>query len=69
MRALLDEHPEVRHIKVEDGPGQALGRSFSVRLWPSLVFLREGVVQRKLARPGASELKEAFAQLAPRGAK
>ena len=34
-------HPEVRHLKVEDGPGRPLGRSFRVKLWPTLVFLQD----------------------------
>src|SRR5471030_2636027 len=33
-------HPGVRHHKIEDGPGRALGRSYQVKLWPTLVFLR-----------------------------
>ena len=59
----LARHPEVRHFKVEDGPGRKLGRSFRVKLWPNLVFLRDGQVVRQLARPGAGELEEAFAAL------
>jgi len=59
----LREHPQVRHLKVEDGPGRPLGRSFRVRLWPSMVFLKDGVVVRQLARPSDAELKEAFAAL------
>ena len=31
-----------RHIRVEDGPGQPLGRSFRVKLWPTLVLLKDG---------------------------
>jgi len=64
VSSLLREHPQVRHVKVEDGPGRRLGRSFRVKLWPSLVFLRDGVVVRQLARPSDAELKEAFAALA-----
>jgi thioredoxin 1 len=64
---LLRGHARVRHIKVEDGPGQALGRSFNVRLWPNLVFLRDGVIVRQLARPGASDLRSAFQALADSG--
>jgi thioredoxin 1 len=60
VAALLRERPEIRHIKVEDGPGLPLGRSFRVKLWPNFVFLKDGVVVRQLARPGASELKQAF---------
>ena len=58
---LLAQHPDVRHIKVEDGPGRKLGRSFQVRLWPNLVFLKDGVLVRQLARPTAADLQEAFA--------
>ena len=61
---LLARHPEVRHVKVEDGPGRRLGRSFRVRLWPNLVFLKDGQVVRQLARPGAAEMREAFGALA-----
>jgi thioredoxin 1 len=60
---LLDRHPQVRHLKVEDGPGRPLGRSFKVRLWPNLVFLRDGQVVRQLARPGHDQLDEAFREL------
>lgn len=63
VAALLDRHPQVRHVKVEDGPGQPLGRSFAVRLWPNFVFLRDGRVVRQLARPSHDQLDEAFAAL------
>jgi thioredoxin 1 len=63
VAALLDQHPQVRHIKVEDGPGRPLGRSFKVKLWPSLVFLRDGQLVRQLARPGYEQLDEAFRAL------
>ncbi len=63
IAAVLDRHPEVRHIKVEDGPGRKLGRSFRVKLWPTLVFLKEGAIVRQLARPTEEELEEAFAAL------
>jgi thioredoxin 1 len=47
----LAGHPRVRHLKVEDGPGLRLGRSFKVKLWPTLVFLRDGSEQARLVRP------------------
>lgn len=60
----LDEHPKVHHIKIEDGPGQRLGRSFKVKLWPTLVLLKDGVVQMQLVRPtDAAELKDALRQI------
>jgi thioredoxin 1 len=39
LAALLQKYPELRHVKVEDGKGRPLGRSFRVKLWPTLVFM------------------------------
>lgn len=47
----LAPHAALRHIKVEDGPGQALGRSFRIKLWPTLVLLREGQEVARVVRP------------------
>jgi thioredoxin 1 len=47
----LGAAPGVRHLKIEDGPGRALGRSFRVKLWPTLVFLRDGVELARVVRP------------------
>lgn len=47
----LAAHPGVRHLQVEDGPGRALGRSFGVTLWPTLVFLHDGQERQRLVRP------------------
>ncbi|HZQ60346.1 MAG TPA: thioredoxin family protein [Casimicrobiaceae bacterium] len=47
----LDQHPAVQHIKIEDGPGRRLGRSFGIKLWPTLVFLRDGKEESRLVRP------------------
>jgi thioredoxin 1 len=58
LAALLDEYPAVRHVKVEDARGRPLGRSFRVKLWPTLVFLRDGRVLRQVARPGPDEVRE-----------
>ena len=46
----------VRHIRVEDGSGRPLGRSFHVKLWPTLVFLRDGQEVERLVRPLAPAL-------------
>jgi thioredoxin 1 len=57
-------HPAVQHIKVEDGPGRALGRSFKVKLWPTLVVLQDGQEVARVVRPRqAQELDEALAQV------
>lgn len=59
-------HPAVRHLKIEDGPGRPLGRSFGVKLWPTLVFLRDGVEVARVVRPADARQIEAdgFAALA-----
>src|SRR5213593_2019844 len=51
IAAAFANHPQVRHIKIEDGSGRALGRSFGVKLWPTLVFLRGGEEIARLVRP------------------
>ena len=60
VASLLRAHPEVRHLKVEDGPGRPLGRSYRVKLWPNFVFLRDGQVVRQLARPAPKDLEAAM---------
>lgn len=49
----LDERPALRRIWVEDGPGQPLGRSFGIKLWPTLVVLRDGREVARVVRPHA----------------
>ena len=44
-------HPGLQHIKVEDGPGRRLGRSFAVKLWPTLIALHDGVEVGRVVRP------------------
>ncbi|MES2718060.1 MAG: AMP-binding protein [Pseudomonadota bacterium] len=51
VEAALAAHPGLRHLRVEDGPGRALGRSFGVKLWPTLVLLQDGQEQARLVRP------------------
>jgi thioredoxin 1 len=46
--------PQVRHLKFEDGSGRPLGRSFRVKLWPTLIFLRDGAELARLVRPQSS---------------
>ena len=60
----LAAHPRVRHIKIADATGKRLGRSFGVKLWPTLVFLRDGKESARLVRPhGAGAIREALAQI------
>lgn len=65
VTAALREHPQVRHLKVEDGPGRPLGRAFGVKLWPTLVFLKDGKEVARLVRPdGAGAVQQAMARIA-----
>jgi thioredoxin 1 len=60
----LAQYPNVQHRWVEDGKGKPLGRSFRVKLWPTLVFLRDGKEVARVVRPKqATELNEAFERL------
>ncbi|MES2610736.1 MAG: thioredoxin family protein [Pseudomonadota bacterium] len=51
IEGALKDRADVAHIKVEDGPGQRLGRTFGVKLWPTLVFLKDGKEVERLVRP------------------
>lgn len=63
IREALADQPDVRHLKIEDGSGRPLGRSFRVKLWPTLVFLRDGQEVGRLVRPQlAGPIREALAQ-------
>lgn len=49
-------HPQLRHLKFEDGPGRPLGRSFKVKLWPTLIFMKDGVEVARVVRPDSPEM-------------
>lgn len=60
----LARHPRVRHLKIADASGRRLGRSFRVKLWPTLVFLSDGKEAARLVRPGdAREITDALARI------
>ena len=62
----LQEHPAVRHVKVEDGSGRPLGRSFGVKLWPTLVLLKDGKEVGRLVRPSSLDaVRQALEQIDP----
>lgn len=64
MADLLGKNPQVRHIRVEDGKGKPLGRSFRVKLWPTLAFMKDGRVLSQAVRPSSEEIAEGFDELA-----
>lgn len=65
-RAMIDrvlaEHPDARHIWIEDGKGKRLGRTFGVKLWPTLIVLRDGREVARVVRPtGEAAVRALFA--------
>jgi thioredoxin 1 len=64
LASALADHPRVRHIKIADGSARPLGRSFNVKLWPTLVFLRNGRETARLVRPRVeSAIREALERI------
>lgn len=64
LAAAFADHPLVRHLKIEDGKGRSLGRSFRVTLWPTLIFLSHGKEIVRLVRPSdESSIRQALAQI------
>jgi len=56
-------YPAASHVKVEDGPGRPLGRSFRVKLWPTVVVLRDGHEVARVVRPvDAGAVSDALAK-------
>lgn len=66
LAAVMPSYPEVRLIRVEDGRGRPLGRSFGVKLWPTLVFLRDGEEVGRAVRPGPGEIAAGLSALVAR---
>jgi thioredoxin 1 len=65
LDTLLEEFPDVKYIWVEDGKGKPLGRSFRVKLWPTLVFLRDGRIVQQVARPNPAEVRQGLEAISP----
>ena len=60
----LKRHPEVRHLRIEDGKGRRLGRSFAVKLWPALIFMKDGQeVARVIRATTQPEVDAGFSKL------
>lgn len=49
------EHAGIDHLRVEDGRGRPLGRAYRVKLWPTLVLLRDGREIARVVRPRAPD--------------
>jgi thioredoxin 1 len=58
------DYPNVTRIKIEDGKGRPTGRSFGVKLWPTLIFLSDGHELARVVRPDdAGVVSQALAEL------
>lgn len=44
---------DIAHLKIEDGKGRPAGRAFTVKLWPTLILLRDGSEVARVVRPTA----------------
>lgn len=63
VQALIGQ-PLLPHIKIEDGKGRRLGRTYAVKLWPTLIFLLDGREVTRLVRPQqVKDIVEAFNRL------
>jgi thioredoxin 1 len=63
----LAARPGVRHLKIADANGRPLGRSFAVKLWPTLIFLKDGKETARLVRPRHAEaIGEALGRISAR---
>lgn len=68
IKDALGGYPEIEHIKVEDGKGKPLGRSYKVKLWPTLIFLKDGQEVARLVRPDDREaIAKSLAELRVNG--
>lgn len=55
---------KVEHLKIEDGKGRPLGRSFGVKLWPTLIFMNHGQIVQRIVRPeSAAQIEQALQNL------
>jgi thioredoxin 1 len=67
IASALAEHPGVRHIKVADASRRRLGRSFTVKVWPTLIFLLDGEELARVVRPrNAQAISEALGRITAR---
>jgi thioredoxin 1 len=64
VQETLTEQSNLLHIKIYDGKGKKLGRAFRVKLWPTLILLRDGKEVARLVRPTqADEVRQLLAHL------
>ncbi len=55
IEAAFVNHQQVRRLKIEDGKGRRLGRSFRVKLWPTLILVKDGHEIARVVRPTTAD--------------
>jgi thioredoxin 1 len=66
--ALIQANPQLTYFRIEDGKGRRLGRSFGVKLWPTLIFLRDGKEITREVRPESQDsIQQALKKLTESG--
>lgn len=66
IKPLFAQHSQMKHFKIEDGPGRPLGRSFGIKSWPTFIFLRDGKELARLVRPtNPAVIRDALEQIDP----
>ena len=61
VQEVLAEQSKQPHIKIYDGKGKTLGRAFRIKLWPTLILLRDGQEVARIVRPlHANEVRQLF---------
>ncbi|BBF85269.1 thioredoxin [Aquitalea magnusonii] len=69
LASAMQQHPDLPHLKIEDGKGRRLGRSFRVKLWPTLLLLQDGQEMARLVRPDSQQAVEQFLAGLPAAAR
>lgn len=55
---------QLPHFRIQDGRGRQLGRSYGVKLWPTLVLLQDGREVARVVRPQTTaEITDALQKL------
>ena len=55
IETVLSPMTEVHHEKIADGSGRPLGRSYRVKLWPTLILIHDGKEIDRVVRPSSVE--------------
>ena len=64
IESALAARPGLRHVKIEDGKGKRLGRTFGIKLGPTLVIVHDGREVARVVRPRSrAEIESALAHL------